>query len=176
MTALEMRTLARETVFACGGRGFMRFADSSALLVCDAARRCTGEGEIRRLISALEAKGFSVLLSDGLLMISPGEAMLNGITIPGAPEILWDSPLFAAQALAARLLKAPELPLGDAGRALAIEVLRLTGRPGEDVLSGLGALRERAAVMLRDGDRSGMRLAGAILAGWCEEQKKEETA
>ena len=35
MTAPEMRALARETVLACGGRGFMRFADSGALLVCD---------------------------------------------------------------------------------------------------------------------------------------------
>ena len=93
-----------------------------------------------------------------------------------APEIRWGSPLYAAEALAARLLKAPEMPLTEDGRALAIESLRLTGRPGENVLGGLGVLRAQAAVMLRHGDRSGMRIAGAVLALWCREQMKEETA
>lgn len=159
---------------ACGGRGFMRFADSGALLVTDAPRRCAGETEVHALISALEAKGFSVSLADGLLTLNPGDAMLLAIGEPDKQAILWDGPLFRAQALAARLLSAPQLPLTEAGRTLAIEALRLTGRPGEDVLSGLSALRARAAIMLRNGDRSGMRIAGAILTTWCKERNADE--
>ena len=169
-----MRVLARETVFSCGGRGFVRFADSGeALLVCDAVRRCS-EDEAEALVSALEAKGFAVSLENGLMMISPGDEMLGKIVVPDAVDIRWDGPCFRAQALAARLLRAPQLPLTDDGRALAIEALRLTGRPGKDVLSGLGVLRAQAAVMLRKGDRSGMRIAGGILAAWCIEQIEEE--
>lgn len=176
MTACQMRALARETVLSCGGRGFMRIADSGALLVCDAARRCAGDEEAGHLMAALEEKGFTVSLADGLMMISPGDRMLLEAGQAEAPEIRWDGPLYAAEALAARLLKAPEMPLTEDGRALAIECLRLTGRPGADVLGGLGALRAQAAVMLRHGDRSGMRIAGAVLALWCIEQMKEETA
>lgn len=174
MTAQEMRQLARETVFSCGGRGFVRFAGSGgALLVCDAARRCS-EGEAQRMAAALEARGFAVSTQDGLMLISPGDAMIAEIGAQEPPQVLWNEPDYAVQALAARLLKAPKLPLTPAGRALAIESLRLTGRPGEDVLAGLGALRAQAAVMLRSGDRSGMHEAGAILKTWCDGRNGHE--
>ena len=174
MTAHEMRLLARETVFSCGGRGFVRFADSGEeLLVCDAVRRCS-EDEAKKIALALEKRGFTVFVRDNLLLISPGDAMIGKIVVPDAVDIRWDGSCFRAQALAARLLRAPQLPLTDDGRALAIEALRLTGRPGKDVLSGLGVLRAQAAVMLRKGDRSGMRIAGGILAAWCIEQIEEE--
>lgn len=173
MTAQQMRALARETVLACGGRGFMRFADSGdALLVCDAARRC-GEDEAQRMSAALEEQGFTVCVVDGLMLISPGDEMIASI---GAdmPKIRWADMDYAAQALAARLLKSPQLPLTPAGRALTGEALRLTGRPGEDVLAGLGALRAQAALMLRNGDRSGMYEAGAILKAWCDGRNEHE--
>jgi len=175
MTAQEMRQLARETVLACGGRGFMRFADgASALLVCDAARRCRNEAELARIIAALEENGFSVSVRDDLLLISPGDAMLLALEAEATTDIRWNEPDYAAQALAARFLKAPQTPLTPAGRALAIESLRLTGRPGEDVLGGLDALRAKAAVMLRTGDRSGMRIAGAVLMTWCDGRNDNE--
>lgn len=173
MTAHEMRLLARETVFSCGGRGFVRFADSGdALLVCDAVRRCS-EAEAAKIALALEKRGFTVFVRDGLLLISPGDAMIAGIDVQ-PHGICWESPDYAAQALAERFLKTPKMPLTPAGRALTIESLRLTGRPGEDVLAGLGALRARAAVMLRSGDRSGMHEAGAILRTWCDGRNGHE--
>ena len=175
MTALEMRALARETVIACGGRGFMRFADSAgALLVCDAARRCESEAALAQMLAALEQKGFSVSLAEGLMMISPGDEMLLSLDAQDVPVIRWEDQDFAAQALTARLLKAPQTPLTPAGRALATEALRLTGRPGEDVLAGLGAIRAQAAVMLRCGDRSGMRIAGAVIKTWCDGRNDNE--
>ena len=59
------------------------------------------------------------------------------------------------------------LPLTAAGRELLLSALRATGMPGADVCAALDALRGRAAVMLRAGDRSGMRESGAVLAQWC---------
>ena len=175
MTAQDMRALARQTVLDCGGRGFMRFADcAGALLVCDAARRCGSEAALEGMTAALEDKGFAVDLDEGLMLISPGDDMLLALEAEAAPDIRWNEPDYAAQALAARLLKAPQLPLTPAGRALATEALRLTGRPGEDVLGGLDALRAQAAVMLRTGDRSGMRIAGAVLMTWCDGRNGNE--
>lgn len=175
MTAREMRALARETVLGSGGRGFMRFADSAgALLVCDASRRCESEAALEGMTAALEETGFAVLLEGGLMLISPGDEMLLSLEAEGIPDIRWDKPGYAAEALAARLIKAPQTPLTPAGRALAIEALRLTGRPGEDVFAGLDALRAQAAVMLRSGDRSGMRIAGAVIKTWCDGRNDDE--
>ena len=172
MTAPEMRALARETVLACGGRGFMRFADGGdALLVCDAARRCTEE-EAARMADALAAQGFLVRMEDGLMLIAPGDELIGKITAKPR-QVRWDAPEASLQALAERLLGVPKMPLTAAGRALVNESLRLTGRPGEDVLAGLDAIRAQAAVMLRSGDRSGMHEAGAILSIWCDGRNDE---
>lgn len=54
------------------------------------------------------------------------------------------------------------------GRQLALEMLRLLWQDERRVLTGLDGIRARAAEMLREGDRSGMREAGACLAGWCK--------
>lgn len=173
VTAAALRDLARETVRRAGGCGFMRFApEGGALLATDAPRRCADGAQA--LIRALEEAGFSCACSGGLLLLSPADALLNAMDAPpGEAPIDWDSPLHPAQALAARWLAAPRAPLTDAGRRLAVETLRLTGQPGRDVLSGLGALRARAAVMLRSHDCSGMRAAGAVLRAWCDAQKEE---
>ena len=173
MTAQEMRAQARDTVLACGGRGFMRFADGgNALLVCDAVRRCSDEAA-QRMCDTLMAQGFEVCIDGELMMILPGDEMIAALDAD-MPQIDWEDAAYAAHALTARLLKAPKLPLTPAGRALATVSLRLTGRPGEDVLAGIDTIRAQAAVMLRSGDRSGMHEAGAMLKLWLDGRNGHE--
>lgn len=169
LIAVRLRDLARKALLDAGGRGFMRFAEAgAALLVTDAVRRCE---DADALIQALECSGFSCCAQEGLLYLTPQDALLRALPGPqDAPEICWEEMIHPAQALAARWLFVPEAALTTAGRQLAVDTLRLTGAPGKDVLSGLDALRAQAAMMLRSADRSGMREAGAVLAQWCAHQ------
>lgn len=169
LIAVRLRGLARRTLIEAGGRGFMRFAEAGmALLVTDASRRCE---DIGALVRALEGAGFSCHEQDGLLYLIPQDERLKAFIGPQEPPVVfWEELIYPAQALAVRWLSAPETVFSAAGRQLVLDTLRLTGAPGKDVLSGLELLRAQAAVMLRTGDRSGMREAGAILAQWCEEQ------
>ncbi len=166
LIAVCLRDLARRTLLEAGGRGFMRFSEAgAALLVTDATRRC---GDSAQLLRALEGCGFACEEQNGLVYLSPRDALLRAYICPqDAPEIAWEAMIHPAQALAARWLSAPEAALTQAGRQLVLDTLRLTGAPGRDVLAGLDALRAQAAVMLRSGDRSGMRQAGMVLAQWC---------
>ncbi|MBQ2948280.1 MAG: hypothetical protein IJD94_04815 [Clostridia bacterium] len=175
LTAQALRSRAREAVLSAGGRGFVRFcAEDDALLVTDAVRRCGSEAQKTALMKALADAGFSVREEAGLLRLAPVDALLDALDMTQeTQETDWDSPLHPAQALAKRLLTGGKTPLTDAGRRLVYLSLRLTGEPGKDVLSGLGAIRAQAAVMLRTGDRSGMRLCGAVLWNWCISEKEE---
>ena len=169
LIAVRLRDLARRTLMEAGGRGFVRFAEAGgALLATDAVRRC---GDRDALLHALEGGGFACCEQAGLLYLSPQDALLGAFIGPEEPPVIrWEEMIHPAQALAVRWLSAPEMALTQSGRQLIMDALRLTGTPGKDVLAGLDALRAQAAVMLRSGDRSGMREAGAILAQWCEAQ------
>ena len=163
LMAQALRTRAREAVLGAGGRGFVRFAED-ALLATDAARRC----DAAALMAALAARGFACRAQGGLLLMTPQDALLRETCAGQAlMQIDWRRPLCPAQALARRLQACPALPLTAAGRELLLSALRATGMPGADVCAALDALRGRAAVMLRAGDRSGMRESGAVLAQWC---------
>lgn len=160
LMAHALRARAREAVLEAGGRGFVRFA-ADGLLATDAVRRCDADA----LAAALAARGFTCRTQGGLLLMTPQDALLREICAGQKPvEIDWSSPLCPAQALARRLQACPALPLTAAGRELLLSALRATGMPGADVCAGL---RAKAAVMLRAGDRSGMRSSGAVLAQWC---------
>ena len=162
--ALCLRALARDALLSCGGRGFVRFmADGEALLCTDALRRCE---EPEALLRALKAAGFVCAAQDGLLTMSPGDALLEHLTgAADAVETEWEGTRCAAQALAARWLRFDRQPLTDAGRRVVMETLRLCWQDDAHVLAGLSVLRGLAACMQRGGDTSGLYEAGAILQG-----------
>ena len=168
----SLRAMAREALLHAGGRGFMRFAPSGgALLITDAPRHCGEEADRRRLCGALRTAGFLCREEGGLWMLSPDDALLGRLGAAwqeGPPLVDWDGLLEPAQELAARFLKEEPLPMSRSGRQLALEMLRLLWQDERRVLTGLDGIRARAAEMLREGDRSGMREAGACLAGWCK--------
>lgn len=169
VTAVSLRNRAREAMLLAGGRGFVRFMDSGALLVSDAVRRCADEAAKQRLMDALHLAGFDCREQDGLLLMDPSDALLEEIACETGAAVDWSSPRCAAQALAARWLKRQALPLTEAGRQLIVDTLRQTWQQrAEDDFS---ALRAQAAVMQRAGDVSGFYQAGAVLAHWCEEQE-----
>ena len=100
--------------------------------------------------------------------MTPADDVLSALGGEKTIAVCWESPLHPAQALAGRFLAAEKRPLTPDGRQLILETLRLTWLAPDRVLSGLPALRARAAVMLRRGDRSGFCEAGAVLKEFCE--------
>lgn len=169
VTAVSLRNAARRAMLDAGGRGFMRFAHSGALLVSDAIRRCESDAAKARLLDALAQAGFACMEQDGLLMLSPADALLEAITCEGGFSVDWDDPQFAVQALAARWLRRERRPLTPAGRQMIIDALRLTWQ--NCAALACSALRAQAAVMQRTGDTSGFHQAGAVLAQWCDRQE-----
>lgn len=166
-----LRDAARAAIFSSGGRGFVRFlAEGDALLVSDAPRR--GEGDA--LLGALCAAGFTGEVRDGLLYITPGEDVLFALCAQQPEEIAvcWESPLFEAQALCARLLAEEALALDAGALRLMTETARLLWQPKDKVLAGLPSLRARIAVRLREGKRSGLHEAGRLLCGWLKENEQ----
>lgn len=171
VTALRLRSRAREAMLAAGGRGFVRFLPAGgALLATDAIRRCKDEASRAALTDALAQTGFVCVLRGGLLELTPTDDELAGLDGGERLETDWESPLHPAQALALRFLKKPKQPLTQAGRQIVVEALRLTWLEPEALLAGLPALRAQAAVMLRGGDRSGLHEAGTILKEYCEQE------
>ena len=169
VTAVRLRGRAREAVLAAGGRGFVRFLPAGgALLATDAIRRCGDDAARERLTQALRAAGFACGVRGGLLDMTPADDVLSALDGEKTIAVCWESPLHPAQALAGRFLAAEKRPLTPDGRQLILETLRLTWLAPDRVLSGLPALRARAAVMLRRGDRSGFCEAGAVLKEFCE--------
>ena len=172
VTAERLSERAREAMLAACGRGFVRFLPAGgALLATDAIRRCADDAARARLTDALAQAGFACGMRGGLLEMTPTDDVL---LVPGGEErvaVDWESPLHPAQALAARFLKNPKQPLTPAGRQLILETLRLTWLAPDRVLSGLPALRAQAAVMLRQGDRSGLHEAGTLLKEFCEQEQ-----
>ena len=169
VTAVSLRDQARSAMLAAGGRGFMRFPEQGALLVSDAVRRCRDEADKARLLDTMKDAGFDCCELDGLLMITPCDALLAQIICDGCGMIDWDGPLCSAQALAVRWLRRERQPLSPAGRQLIVDTLRLTWQ--NRVLDGLTALRAQAAVMQRKGDTSGFHESGAVLKNWCDMQE-----
>lgn len=169
VTAVSLRNAAREAMLSAGGRGFVRFMDSGALLVSDAIRRCADEAAKQRLMDALHLAGFDCWEQDGLLMINPQDELLEAITYDGAFSVHWDSRLYAVQALAVRWMKRERQPLTPAGRQLIIDTLRLTWQ--DRLMDGKMHLCAQAAVMQRSHDTSGLCAAGAALADWCDRQE-----
>ena len=160
-----LRSEAREEILAAGGRGFVRFlAEGDALLVSDAPRR----GGADALTDALCAGGYEAAERGGLLYITPGTERLLALckSQPGEIAVDWESPLYEAQALAARLLGEKALELDGGGKRLVLETARLLWQPKEKVRLGLPALRARIAVRLREKQRSGLHEAGRLLCGW----------
>lgn len=165
-----LRDAARAAIFAAGGRGFVRFAaGDGALLVSDAARR----GDAQAIVRSLESAGFMAVLHDGLLAITPGEALLLQLCAqqPGAISVDWESPLLEAMTLADRFLREERQPLEESGREMILAAARLLWQPQKKVLAGLPALRARAAAMLRTGKRSGLHETGRLLCGWLHENQ-----
>ena len=162
--AAALRSLARDAVLTAGGRGFVRYLpEGRALLVTDAARRAPAEP----ITEALAAAGFVCRLEEnGLIIFSPSDARIAAMAqgCDPAVHIGWDGPLHPAQALADRFMRQERAPLTDDGRQLIFETLRLCSLPEARMLEGLGALRARAAAMLRGGDSSGMAEAGRLLS------------
>lgn len=169
VTAVSLRNAAREAMLSAGGRGFVRFMDSGALLVSDAVRRCADEAAKQRLMDALHLAGFDCREQDGLLMINPQDELLETITYDGAFSVHWDSRLYAVQALAVRWMKRERQTLTPAGRQLIIDTLRLTWQ--DRLMDGKMHLCAQAAVMQRSHDTSGLCAAGAVLADWCDRQE-----
>ena len=95
VTAVSLRNAAREAMLACGGRGFVRFMDSGALLVSDTIRRCKDDGAKEKLTDALRQAGFSCFEQDGLLMINPQDELLEAIACDGDFPVNWDGGLYA---------------------------------------------------------------------------------
>ena len=164
--------MARDALLSAGGRGFVRFAPpEGALLVTDAPRHCGEEGRHAQL-DALQAAGFDCRESDGLLWLSPGDALLGALFGAGRSVCVdWEAPLCAVQELAVRFGREGRQPLTPAGRQLVLEVLRLLWQEEQRVLKGVDFIRMRAATMLRAGDRSGFGEAGILLAAWCGERE-----
>lgn len=175
VTAVMLRSRAREAMLNGGGRGFMRFLDGGdMLLVTDALRRCEDEAACMRLKAALHAAGFFCREQDGLLLLSPGDGILADMPCPAEPdETDWSSARHGVYSLALRWLAREKLPLTAAGRQLVTDCLRLTWQPQERVLAGCAQLRAQAALMQRRGDFSGLREAGAVLYDWCQEGSRE---
>lgn len=172
VTAVRLRERAREAMLAAGGHGFVRFLPAGgALLATDAIRRCGDDASRARLTDALAAAGFVCEARGALLELTPADDVLSALDDGGRDAIDWESPLHPAQALARRFLANPGQPLTPAGRQLILETLRLTWLAPDRVLSGLPALRAQAAVMQRQGDRSGLHEAGAVLKEFCEQEQ-----
>lgn len=171
VTAVSFRNAAREAMLSAGGRGFVRFMDSGALLVSDAVRRCEDDAAKQKLVDALYKAGFACCEQDGLLMIDPQDELLETIVYDGDFAVHWDEALCDVQALAVRWMKRERQPLTPAGRQLVINTLRLTWQ--ERMADGLTLLRAQAAVMQRSGDTSGFCTAGAVLADWCDRQEEK---
>ena len=171
VTALRLRSRAREAMLAAGGRGFVRFLPAGgALLATDAIRRCKDEASRAALTDALAQAGFVCVLRGGLLELTPTDDELAGLDGGERLETDWESPLHPAQALAVRFLAKKRQPLTAAGRQLVMETLRLTWQTPDRLLSGLPALRAQAAVMQRKGDLSGLHEAGVLLREFCERE------
>lgn len=163
--ALYLRALARDTLLEAGGRGFVRFMPSGGALLCTDALRRSDAPDV--LIGALEAAGFDCASGDGLLMMSPADALLAQITggVQAPRPVDWADTRYAAQALGDRWTRFERKPLSGAGRALVTQTLRLCWQDDGHVLCGLDALRAHAADMLRHRDTSGLYEAGVILQG-----------
>jgi hypothetical protein len=176
LSVTGLRDLARGAMLSCGARGFVRFTKSGeGLLVTDAASRCEDGGSA--LTAALDEAGFSCRSDGGLLLITPGDALLERLCAgEDAPCIDWDSPLHPAQALAARLMREQHTQLDDSGRALVLLTARLLWQPQDKVLAGLMDIRALAAVHMREGNRNGFVQAGRLLHNWCQEQTKGDDA
>ena len=176
MTAQELRALARDALKETGAGGFVRFAPEGdeALLLTDATARLEGERR-EALLRALKARGFVCALRGELLCLTPNDALLSRLGEGEAvlPRCEEESPLAPACALADRWLRAPREALTPAGRRLALEAARLLWQPRRQVLFGLRGLRARAAALQRAGDRSALRLCGAMLARWCARETGE---
>lgn len=170
VTAIALRDRARQALLSAGGRGFVRFPDQGALLVSDVLRRCEGREDRQRLTDALLHAGFESCERDGLLLITPSDALLAQIGCDGC-TIQWDGPLHGAQAQALRWMRKERRALTGAGRQLVVDALRLTWQ--DRVTDGLRALCAQAAVMQRSGDMSGFYEAGSVLADWCNEQEEK---
>ena len=168
VTAVSLRDKARGAMMAAGGRGFMRFPESGALLVSDAVRRCGSDEVKAALVAAMAQAGFDCWEQDGLLMLRPQAAVLESIAYEDGFSINWDGALWQVQALAVRWLSRERLPLTQDGRRLVIDALRLTWQ--DRLPEGLALLRAQAAMMQRRGDTSGFCQAGAVLADWCDRQ------
>lgn len=171
-----LRDAARDAIFCAGGRGFVRFlAEGDALLLSDANRR----GDTETLAGALESAGFGCEIRDGLLFITPGDERLMRLCLAQPEEMTvdWESPLFEAQALCARLLREEQTPLDEGGRRLVMKTARLLWQMESKVLCGLPDLRAMIAVRLREGKRSGLHETGRLLCGWIRENGrcKEES-
>lgn len=178
VTALRLRGRAREAMLGAGGRGFVRFLpEGGALLATDAIRRCADDAACAHLTQAIAAAGFVCAARGGLLEMTPADGELSALCAFAphafAPHaglsVDWEAPLHPAQALACRFCRHAQQPLTPAGRQLILETLRLTWRDAAHLLSGLPALRARAAVMLRRGDRSGLYEAGTLLAEFLDD-------
>lgn len=171
MNVTLLRDRARGVLDEQGARGFVRFAAEGPLLVTDAATRCADGG--LALVDGLTRAGFACCDAGGLLGLTPDGALLAHLCARQTRSVAidWDGPLHPAQALAARLLRAPDAsPMTDAGRALCVETARLLWRSEAQVLAGLLPLRARVAALLRARDTTGFACAGALLANWCDER------
>lgn len=175
--ALLLRALAREAVLGADGRGFVRFLPpGEALLATDALTRSANAAQRERLTDALTGAGFVCVPQGALMTMTPMDELLLCVAAECVQPVWidWDEPLAQAQALAARWLQKPGLPLTDAGRALAMETLRLLWQPQARVLAGLGRLRAMAARNMRTGDVSGAHEAGCCLSAWLFQKEKDK--
>jgi len=149
----------------------MRFLPpGGALLATDAIRRCGSDVQKMAMIDRFSEAGFDCCEQDGLLMLSPKDALLVGISCEEKKEIDWASPLHSVQALGVLWRRKQKRPLSQDGRQLILEALRLGWQPMKQAENGLEALRTRAAVMLRNHDDSGFHEAGAVLLDWCDRE------
>lgn len=171
VTAPTLREAAREAMLTAGGRGFMRFLPpGGALLATDAVRRCKSDAQKMAMIDRFSEAGFDCCEQEGLLMLTPKDALLGEISCEEKQEIDWTAPLHSVQALGVLWIRKQRRPLTQDGRQLILEALRMSWQPTKQAAAGMDALRMRAAVMLRRGDDSGFYEAGTILLDWCKRE------
>ncbi len=104
----------------------MRFlpAGETALLVSDAPRRC---GDVPALLDGCRAAGFDARERDGLLLLTPTEA-LRALDVPARIDVDWDAPDAPTAAFAAYLMRRADRPLTEDGLRLVVKPCACSGR------------------------------------------------
>lgn len=168
LTAIVMRDELRACLAMYDGRGTVYFArEEGPLFYCSTAMRHEAT-VLQELVEAFNRMGYMCSLSDGKIAIWPDDTYLRAMAFAHLPQCGNEMQC----TIAGRLCLHKTEQLTCQGRQLIIEVLRLdrlavsTGqdRMGNRKLNAdIDRIRQRAAILLRRGDTSGLHEAGCFL-------------